>query len=236
MSNGFVISDLHMFSSRSVVDEHLPLLHQQLQQADFLVLNGDIFDFKWSILQSTDATIDAAIAWLRSLARAYPHCKFQYVVGNHDALRPFVVELRRLAMRMPNFFVHLTQHKIGNTLFFHGDLHLRQQDPYLRPLQTEMRIQSKFADSLYSLIVQLSLHHVARALHFKQRSVRSIARVLKQYPNALMDDVEHIYFGHTHVPFSDYQHGDYTYHNTGSAVQGVRCDLLAVKSYRGTTS
>ena len=35
---------------------------------------------------------------------------------------------------------------------------------------------------------------------------------------AQLDGVKRIYFGHTHLPFRDYMHGGYCFHNTGSAV------------------
>ena len=35
------------------------------------------------------------------------------------------------------------------------------------------------------------------------------------------------YFGHTHQPFSNHQHGDIRFHNTGSAIRGMGFNPLA---------
>jgi len=33
--------------------------------------------------------------------------------------------------------------------------------------------------------------------------------------------VRDCYFGHTHLPFSNYRHGGVSFHNTGSAIRGM---------------
>ena len=37
-----------------------------------------------------------------------------------------------------------------------------------------------------------------------------------------------IYFGHTHLAFSDFRYEHLTFHNTGSAIRGLQCNMLAV--------
>jgi UDP-2,3-diacylglucosamine hydrolase len=62
MPRGLVISDLHLFSPRSKAVELLVGIQEKLASADVLVLNGDIFDFRWSTLPDTQATIVAALS------------------------------------------------------------------------------------------------------------------------------------------------------------------------------
>ena len=38
--------------------------------------------------------------------------------------------------------------------------------------------------------------------------------------------VEHVYFGHTHVPVQGYEFGGMIYHNGGASLQGVEFTLL----------
>ena len=81
---GFVVSDLHLFTERSSAHRYMDRIHDTLADADFLVLNGDIVDFRWTTLPSKEATAHAADDWLADLCIEYPHCQFYYVMGNHD--------------------------------------------------------------------------------------------------------------------------------------------------------
>ena len=49
---GMAVSDLHLFAYRSAGEEYFNSLRPQLNATDILVLNGDIFDFRWSTLPS----------------------------------------------------------------------------------------------------------------------------------------------------------------------------------------
>ncbi len=84
MASGHVISDLHLFAHRSVADSYMRDIRRAAAESDFFVLNGDIFDFRWSTLPTADDSLDAAVAWLRALVTEHPHCRFFYTVGNHD--------------------------------------------------------------------------------------------------------------------------------------------------------
>ncbi|MBC8372298.1 MAG: hypothetical protein ISS69_08100 [Phycisphaerae bacterium] len=49
MPTGYVISDLHMFARWSKPGKYLEQMHEAASGADFFVLNGDIFDFRWGV-------------------------------------------------------------------------------------------------------------------------------------------------------------------------------------------
>ena len=86
---GIVVSDLHLFAHRSHGDACFQSLRAELESVDLLVLNGDIFDFRWSTLRGHDTTADAAAIWLQNLAADFPRCEIHYVLGNHDCLSLF---------------------------------------------------------------------------------------------------------------------------------------------------
>ena len=69
MSQGLVISDLHLFSRRSRAEELLVEMEVRIASADILVLNGDVFDFRWSTLPDIQATVDASLEWLDLLMK-----------------------------------------------------------------------------------------------------------------------------------------------------------------------
>src|SRR5688572_3309334 len=81
---GMAVSDLHLFAYRSAGMEYFDALRSQLTSADVLVLNGDIFDFRWSTLPNPEITANRAVEWLQAVRGAYPSCAIHYVLGNHD--------------------------------------------------------------------------------------------------------------------------------------------------------
>ena len=103
MKRGWVVSDLHIFASRSDGAHWLPELNRAAREADFLVLNGDIFDFRWSRLPTITQTIREAAGMISVLAVSNPKCDLHYVLGNHDCLEPFVAALEKLAKERGNF-------------------------------------------------------------------------------------------------------------------------------------
>jgi len=107
--NGYVISDLHMFTQRSNAEPLIKNLENRLHEADFLVFNGDTFDFKWS-----QKTMEECVQWLQQKILLYPHCHFYFIVGNHDACPQFIEQLQQL--EQANFSIHETHLVLGNQL------------------------------------------------------------------------------------------------------------------------
>ncbi|MBX3438851.1 MAG: hypothetical protein KF861_15270, partial [Planctomycetaceae bacterium] len=67
MPRACFVSDLHLFANRSRADRYLEAIERAADAADLCILGGDIFDFRWSTLPSTEATVESAVAWLRAL-------------------------------------------------------------------------------------------------------------------------------------------------------------------------
>ena len=90
------VSDLHLFTRRSKAPRYLEAMRSAAARSKTFVLGGDIFDFRWSTLGTTSATVEAAVQWLEQFAADHPDCHFHYLLGNHNYHRRF---LQRLSAR-----------------------------------------------------------------------------------------------------------------------------------------
>ena len=224
---GYVLSDLHLFTDRSSAELYGEQIVEISHQADFIVLNGDIFDFKWARFKSVEESIRGAIDWLDILCARNKHCQIYYVMGNHDCLESFAEALDRIEHE--NFHWSPTHFRIGQALFLHGDLPLSGRDPFKRKLIKEEVVPSERANQLYTRIVNMRLHRVADLVNRKNKSVRSICAALGKFACPDSEGVRDIYFGHTHVYFEELSFGGYVFHNTGGAIRGVQKKILRVK-------
>src|SRR5262245_13980139 len=118
----YFVSDLHLFSRRSLAPRHERSLHTTAEKADSFVLGGDIFDFRWSTLSSTEATVSAAMRWLDELVGSHRQCDFHYVLGNHDSNQRFVAALQAYARTGHNLKCHPYYLRRGTSVFLHGDV------------------------------------------------------------------------------------------------------------------
>lgn len=81
MRQGLVISDLHCFSRRSRAVELLAEMQELLASAEILVLNGDVFDFRWSVLPDMRSTIEGSLEWLDNLIEKRSGKPIHYLLG-----------------------------------------------------------------------------------------------------------------------------------------------------------
>ena len=226
---GFVISDLHLFAERSDAGQYQAMIEGAARNSDYLVLNGDIFDFVWAKHGCTGQSVAHAVAWLDDLCRQNPDCTIHYIMGNHDG----VADLGdALAMRagIRNFRWSPTHFRIADALYLHGDLPLMGRNPFSRTLLTHLPQKPEAANILYSAAVDLRLHRGADLLLRKELCARQIHRTLEKYPHQDSKGVRDIYFGHTHVPFTDFEYKGRRYHNTGAAIKHVEHRMLEVRN------
>jgi hypothetical protein len=230
LRRGFVLSDLHLFTRRSVAAGWEREIARAAGEGDFLVLNGDIVDFRWSTLPTLGDTVDAALRWLDHWLVTYPDCRFYYVMGNHDGLDEFGRRLELLARLRPNLVWHPSAICLGSALFLHGDLPLRLgRGRSLRgPLPGALGQHGQLADDCYQLATAARLPRAAVRIHTRRRTVVKVERALQADPPYELGPVTDVYFGHTHLPFSGHRHNGLTFHNTGSAIRGMDGGLLAV--------
>lgn len=226
MQRGLVISDLHLFSPRSRAEELFATVCDQLKSANTLVLNGDIFDFRWSTLPDTETTTAAALSWLKNLVDRYPNLTIHYLLGNHDCVTGFTQELFKLAESCPSLRCHEFFLQIGNSIFLHGDCANRRMDANeLRRFRDSWSQHSpcgQFRKKLYEFADAAGVSKKFHDWWFPQHD--TVCRVAYHLDGILPDwrnQFDHCYFGHTHLPFRNHNHEGVMFHNTGSAIRNM---------------
>lgn len=223
---GIVISDLHLFARRSRGAVRFDLLRERLTAADVLVLNGDIFDFRWSMLGGLKETLPAAINWLEALVRDFSHGEIHFIAGNHDCPRAFFERLSGLAAAVSRFHWHEYWLQLGPALFIHGDCAHRHMDhtglgQFRKNWARDWRWSSALA-AAYLWVDHLGITKRVHEWHFpREKTIERLAFYLdRSYPD-WRGRTQDCYFGHTHLPFVDHEHAGVRFHNTGSAIHNL---------------
>ncbi len=124
--------------------------------------------------------------------------------------------------------------KIGSSLFMHGDLifTMRNISPFKRkkfkkrePLRSVIRFT-------YHRAIRMGAHNFASKLHAKERCARYVLKVLRKKDQNKLNGVTDIYIGHTHMAFSDFKYKGYIFHNSGSAVHDLHCNIMKVNGQK----
>jgi UDP-2,3-diacylglucosamine pyrophosphatase LpxH len=220
---GVFVSDLHVFSGRSV-GESLPSgLQTAFPEANLLVLGGDIFDFKWSSLGGP-ATLLAAEKWLQSLLDQW-HGEVIFLAGNHDCLPKFFGTLSQIAHRCERFTWHRHHLQLGDAVFLHGDVldaghDLAKLDSY-RDQFHPTASQSRFSRRAYGAIVAMRIHRMAPQLrHRELHTCRRLHGLLPQLV-AAPSKVRRVFFGHTHVSVAGREVNGVKFFNPGAAIRHI---------------
>lgn len=221
-----VVSDLHLFCRRSRAPRHLDAMHTAIGDSDLCVLNGDIFDFRWTTLDTIEDTVREAIHWLEGVLGRHPHTQFHFVLGNHDNVKLFLEAIEPFAGHTPNFFLHPHHLRLGNALFLHGDVANRQMTGSglvrYRAGWHDGTKKGRLVNRSYDAAFALRIHKLVHWLAFPPRLV---AKRLLYY----MEDVGHgpdagveaVFFGHTHLVLSGYEHGGVRFYNCGAPMPGL---------------
>lgn len=225
------LSDLHLFSRRSLGGQHFDAILAAARDTDLFVLGGDIFDFSWSTRTSVADSVDEAAAWLEELVVQAPDCRFHFLLGNHDYHRLFIDRLVSLVDDMPNLNWHPFFLRLQNTLFLHGDA----ADVGTDAKRLSVR-RSRWLNAvpkrlvwhpLYDAAVAARLHRLAGSLIYRDRWVaRRLLRYLDEVGHGLETGLQHVYFGHTHVPMSHYDYEGVKFHNGGAPLKGLSFQIL----------
>ncbi|MCC6796562.1 MAG: metallophosphoesterase [Candidatus Hydrogenedentes bacterium] len=232
---GYVISDLHMFSKRSESRAHEPAIFEYAAKADFFILNGDTFDFRWTTLPTIDQTVYEAIAWLRNLAERFPKCHFHFILGNHDNNQAFIAALSKLVAKTENLSWHPYYLRLGDSVFLHGDV---SDKPMMGAAGLEKHREEWLLDtpkhaifhSIYDMVVHVGLHRMAVAAKYpKKRVVRRVLEYLDDVGLTKDNDIKHVYFGHTHGAMQNFEYGGLLFHNAGSPMKGLEFNILKVE-------
>lgn len=230
----YFVSDLHLFSRRSNGDRHAAAIHERARVAREFVLGGDLFDFRWTTRPTISDAVRHAARWLEHLAAENPHCRFHVLLGNHDHRRDYCDQLDKLSRRRENFAWQPFVLRMGKAVFLHGDAADRGATPNRlterRSHAEHHRKKGRLANLMYDVAISGRLHNVvARAANRRRKVARRISAYLDAVGHGRESGVEHVYFGHTHVPLTDFQHGGLTFHNPGATIKGVGFRIVPVK-------
>ncbi len=231
IEHGYVVSDLHMCTKWTSVEEYMCDIRKAAANADFFVFNGDIFDFRWSTLGSAAATAKFAIKWFSDICDDFPNCTFIYILGNHDAHKNILKPIAQFAKKQDNFIWHSSFIKIGSSLFMHGDLifSMRNKSPFERKKYKHRNPVRSIIQKTYHRVIKMGAHRLISKVHAKERCAKYVMQVLEKDHSHQLKDITDIYIGHTHVGFSDYNYNNYTFHNSGSAIHDLQCNLMKVR-------
>lgn len=230
----YVVSDLHLFSQRTLGHEHEAALHATAAQADHFVLAGDIFDFHWSTLSSIQDTVRAADLWLGELVQRYPGCRFHYLLGNHDNHRLFVDRLDALATQQPNFAWQPYLLRMGSSVFLHGDAGspgmTPDRLPRYRKRWSKARQRTPMQNRVYAAVTKANLHKAAIRMAAPRRTVaRRLLTYLDSMGHGPESGIADVYFGHTHRAMSDFPFQGVRFHNGGAPMPGLKFQILKAR-------
>jgi UDP-2,3-diacylglucosamine hydrolase len=227
----FFVSDLHVFSSRSQEHRYLAQIGERAATAGAFVLGGDIFDFRWNMAAGPEESVARAIRWLHELAADCPECRFHFVLGNHDYHEPFLERLDHLEARLGNFKWYPFYVRLGDSVFLHGDVADRrmtaQKLSERRSRRLQKRQHGRVANRLYDLAIEHRMHKPFLHLARRRRTVaRRILVYLEDVGEGLSTGLKNVYFGHTHLAFSDFEFRGVLFHNGGAPIHGLRFRIL----------
>ena len=227
----YVVSDLHLFSRRTLAEDHLAPLQDTIEHASTMVFAGDIIDFRWSALGSQAATLAAGRKWLEDCLAVNPRCQFHYVLGNHDYHNDWIGELESLADRTEQLTWNPYHLRIGKALFVHGDA----ADPKMTPdrlAASRKRFAAHTAPALwkhraYDATVAARLHvAAARAWYPDWVVLKRLHRYVNTLEPALERGLKRVYFGHTHRAVNGQAYGGLRFHNGGAPMPGMAFEIL----------
>jgi len=229
-----VVSDLHIFCGRSRWREHLDAVHDAAASADMVVLNGDIFDFKWSRHATETAAVAEAIRLLDEWTARHGRCRFHVNLGNHDHFAPYLEALNALAKTRPNLTWDAYFLRVGKVLFLHGDAAAGAISPDALAAYRARWLHKKRPHALmgraYDAAFLCRAHLALSRLFFPRgRTLRRLYAYLAAAGHGPGTGLEQVYFGHTHVPLRGRQYRGVTFHNGGALLRHVRFSVLRVR-------
>ncbi len=113
-----IMSDLHLGARQSQTDKIIKFLEEN--QADKLILNGDIID-GWALKGSGKWTKDCTKIFRKFMKMSEKDTKVIYIRGNHDDFLKDFIPFKLNNIRIVRKYVHMGMD--GRTYFcFHGDV------------------------------------------------------------------------------------------------------------------
>lgn len=230
MRTGVFVSDLHLFSPRSIADHTKHKLAEFKSESCCVVLGGDIFDFRWSAVGNHDQTLRAATDWLESLLERTRDAQVVYLPGNHDCHPEFLDRLNSLAKDCSRFAWRSHHFQLNSNLFLHGDIldagsygdlsRYRSKFHHRQP-------KGRVAQRCYDLAVAMRVHKaIPTVRHRPQLTCQRLHSALASLNLDSGDSVKRVYFGHTHVSISGLKLNGIEYFNPGAGLRHMQLQPL----------
>lgn len=233
------VSDLHLFSRRSAGPSVQRAIEDAVAQSGTFVLGGDIFDFRWSALDSHEKTIEQSVHWLKGLLSVNPDCKFHYILGNHDALPGFTEQLHQLSLANEQLSWHKHYLRLNRSVFLHGDI-IDSKIPYqadfhelldARRLAHEDRPRPHpVRHAFYDAVVKTRIHRlVAHLANSNQKVLDQVSSYLRWAGQTPESGAEQVFYGHTHKPVDAIGYQGQVFYNPGAAIKGIPFKILPIE-------
>lgn len=225
------VSDLHLFCRRSQAEDYLDAIRAAASESDVFVLNGDIFDFRWSMLASPEETVQSAVAWLAELVDGAQDCAFHYVLGNHDHYQLFMDALDVFSAERVNFAWSPYYLRLGSALFVHGDVTIRK----MSGTDLERYREGWLADpnrgpvlnAVYDAAFRVGIHKAVHHVVFPRRAVlERLHHYVEAIGHGADRGVETVYFGHTHLAMPNHAYNGLVFRNGGAPMPGLAFQIL----------
>jgi UDP-2,3-diacylglucosamine pyrophosphatase LpxH len=225
------VSDLHLFCPRSRADRYQLTMRAAAQESDVFVLNGDIFDFRWSTMPSPERTVEAALEWLSDFVDAAPHCRFHYVLGNHDHYGLLMDALPGFSSARSNFDWSTYYWRFGPALFLHGDVAngTMTAEQFMQYRQGWLNDANRgpLSQRVFDVAFLLGLHRAISYFAFPRNVViKRLHHYVEDIGHGPDRGVKTVYFGHTHKVIPEHEHEGVRYRNSGAAMPGVPFHIL----------
>lgn len=231
------ISDTHIGAAHTNFEAYRKSLLKEMEASNHVVLAGDILELFYlnnpkhtNRKQLIEGHVDEHTAFLEKFLEEHPHIQLHYVLGNHENIKRFRNNLDEIMAKHSNFEWHPEAIRIGDALVVHGDLQMSENTNKTRPVYRlrDAQSQLKWASILRRLdkpghavfealrAKEIAVPIVHKELYKKSRRGEMHCRHQREEQDFHMDWVRHVFFGHTHVKFNNYEHDWVLYHNMGA--------------------
>jgi len=216
---------LHLLTNRSSAGRLMPSLHRAASEGDLLVLNGDIFDFQWSVYPDLGESLDYVENWVRDLVSRHRRCRFVFIMGNHDSLPAYGDLLDELSNEYDNLAWEPHYLQLGGKVFLHGDVGSSSRtsgDLMAYRQRWHGRRRQPWVHTAYLACAHMGIARLICECRPARRHMPEIATYLKVEMGPRFTELRDVYFGHTHKPLTNYRWKGLRFHNTGATIHRVR--------------
>jgi len=225
---GTTFSDLHLLAERQPDRHWDKWMHRWRTEYDLCILNGDIFDFRWSRDRDRVRSLQKAETWLKRLLEPHERAHIVVLQGNHDSCPHYQLLLKKLRAEYPHF--HWQEHwwVMGDKVFLHGDVpDISGEMEALQAYRSHhiglgMKTPHPIRHWFYKSMTRAGITgSITRMLPWKNQCKRTDV-FLKTQLGHRYDTITDVYLGHTHVHYADYEHAGTRFHNCGAPFKGAR--------------